>query len=88
MKQPMKRETKNGTTTRITNQTNMISSQKKSLISVEALVAGAIALVMWVVLPIIPILLAFCAGHFVRDNGEKLRKEREQYERSNPKRHQ
>ena len=88
MNQPLKRETKNGTTTRITNQKNMISSQKKSLISVNAVVTGAIAVIMWCILPIIPILLAFCAGHFVRDNGEKLRKEREQYERSNPKRHQ
>ena len=87
MKQPMKRETKNGTTTRITNQTNTISSQRKSLISVNAVVTSAIAVIMWCILPIIPILLAFCAGHFVRDNGEKIRKEREQYERPNPKRH-
>ena len=88
MKQPMKTTTAHGTTTRITNQTNTISSQKKSLISVNAVETGAIAVIMWCILPIIPILLAFCAGHFVRDNGEKLRKEREQYERSNPKRHQ
>jgi len=88
MKQPMKTSKGHGTTTRITNQTNTISSQKKSLISVNTVVTGAIAVVMWCILPIIPILLAFCAGHFVRDNGDKLRKEREQYERSNPKRHQ
>ena len=83
----MKTTTEHGTTTRITNQTNTTSSQKRSLISVNSLVAGAIALVMWVVLPIIPILLAFCAGHFVKTNGDKLRKEREQYERPNSRRH-
>ena len=87
MKQPMKTTTEHGTTTRITNQTNTTSSQKRSLISVNSLVAGAIALVMWVVLPIIPILLAFCAGHFVKSNGDKIRKEREQYENPNSRRH-
>jgi len=76
-----------GTTTRITNQMNMISGQKKSLISVNAIVTGAIAVVMWCILPIIPILLAFCAGHFIRENGEKQRKERGQHENSNTRRH-
>ena len=87
MKQPMKTTTAHGTTTRITSQMNTNSSQKRSLISVNSLVAGAIALVMWVVLPIIPILLAFCAGHFVKSNGDKIRKEREQYEKPNTRRH-
>jgi uncharacterized spore protein YtfJ len=87
MKQPMKTTTERGTTTRITNHMNTISSPKKSLISVNALVAGAITIVLWVVLPIIPILLAFCAGHFVKTNGDKIKKEREQYENPNSRRH-
>tara|TARA_B100000749_G_C18066938_1_gene317910 strand:+ start:205 stop:468 length:264 start_codon:yes stop_codon:yes gene_type:complete len=87
MKKEVKIMKEPGSTMRITNQTTTNSSQKQSLISVNAVVTGAIAVVMWCILPIIPILLAFCAGHFVRDNGEKLKKEREEYERPNSRRH-
>ena len=87
MKKEVKIMREPGTTTRIMNQTTTNSSPKRNLISINAVVTGAIAVVMWCILPIIPILLAFCAGHFVRDNGDKLKKEREEYERLNSRRH-
>ena len=87
MKQPMKTNSAHGTTTRITNQTNTNLSQKKSLISINSLLTGAIALVMWCIVPIIPILLAFCAGHFVSSNGDKQRRKGEHNERPNSRRY-
>ena len=78
---------KGSTTTRMESQQTLTSNQNRSLTLTDKLITGIIAIALMCIAPIIPILIAFGAGHFLNYNANKLRNEKN-HERTNTRRYQ
>ena len=74
------------TTMTMENHTSTGSKEVKSLTLSHKLITGIIAIALMCVAPIIPILIAFGAGHFLHWNSNKLNKEKNN-ERRNSRRY-
>ena len=83
----MNPKTGDSTTTRMESQQTLTSNQNRSLTLTDKLITGIIAIALMCIAPIIPILIAFGAGHFLNYNANKLRNEKN-HERTNTRRYQ
>ena len=77
---------RDSSTIKAENPGNVGLNPVKSLTLTDKLVTGIIAVALMCIAPIIPILIAFGVGHFVRYNADKLKRENN-YERRYTRRH-